>query len=156
VEPENQMTEEITAQALADLLGLSLARIGQLAKEGIISRQKSFKYLPSAITQYCQWLRQLKTEKAKKPEGDDFREKLIEEQHREKKRENDLADKLIAPVSMISDTIIKTGSVIMANLESLPGEMKRANPELTAHDINIVRKCISKCCQAIAESKLDK
>lgn len=87
--------------------------------------------------------------------GDDPRLQLIIEQHREKKRENDIAEGLIAPVSLISDTIIKTGVAIMSQLEALPGMMKRANPELTAGDINTVKKTISQCCQAISEMKLD-
>jgi phage terminase Nu1 subunit (DNA packaging protein) len=87
--------------------------------------------------------------------NEDFRTLLVEEQHREKKRENDIAEGLIAPVSLISDTIIKTGVAVMSQLEALPGMMKRANPELTAHDINTVKKTISQCCQAISEMKLD-
>ena len=88
-------------------------------------------------------------------DSEDIRTQLIAEQHREKKRENDIAEGLTAPVHVISDTIIKTGVAVMSQLEALPGMMKRANPELTAHDINTVKKTISQCCQAISEMKLE-
>jgi len=93
--------------------------------------------------------------KGKEESGEDARKMLTIEMHREKKRENDLAEGLIAPISLITDSISKAGSIIMANLEALPGMMKRSNPELTAHDINAVKKTISKCCQAISEMRTD-
>lgn len=93
--------------------------------------------------------------RGKEDGGDDVRKLLTAEQHREKKRENDIAEGLIAPISLITESIMKAGSIIMANLEALPGMMKRSNPELTAHDINAVKKTISKCCQAISEMRTD-
>jgi len=151
---------EFTGPELATILNLSTARISQLTADGTILRAKSKKYPLSAITDYIRWLK--RTNPKPKPESkldglklEEQRALLTAEQLREKKRDNDLADGLIAPISDITDTIVKVGSIIMSNLESLPGRMKRANPELTAHDINIVKKTISKCCQAISEMKED-
>ena len=85
----------------------------------------------------------------------DVREMLIAEQHREKKRENDLAEGLIAPLSALEDALTQVGQQIVVNLEALPLEMKRANPRLTGHDIQTVKKNIARCCGAIADIHIE-
>ena len=88
-------------------------------------------------------------------DNDDIRLALISEQHRERKRENDIAEGLIAPLSLLTDALTQVGTKIVAQLEALPLEMKRANPRLTGHDIQVVKKSIAKCCNAIAETNID-
>jgi hypothetical protein len=51
---------EITAKQLSEILDLTVARVGQLAKEGVVTRFPSGKYPPGAITQYVRWLRNSK------------------------------------------------------------------------------------------------
>ncbi len=45
---------------MAAILDLTTARIGQLAKEGVISRLPDGKYPPEAVTQYIRYLRSSK------------------------------------------------------------------------------------------------
>jgi len=45
---------------LAGFLDLSVARVGQLAKEGVITKQANGKYANSAITQYIKYIRDSK------------------------------------------------------------------------------------------------
>lgn len=87
--------------------------------------------------------------------GDDVRLQLIAEQHREKKRENDIAEGLIAPVSMLSDSLHKVINQVVPILDAIPLEMKRSNPKLTAHDIQTVKKAIAKARNAAAEVRID-
>lgn len=88
---------------------------------------------------------------------EDYSQLLEEEKHRKLKRENDIEDKLVAPVSLITSAIEKAGSQIVPVLESLPLEMKRYFPELTGDQIQIVKTAIAKCRNSIAdmEVKLD-
>jgi len=154
VQPIQAAQGEIKAPDLADVLALSLARVGQLARDGIITKQPSGRYLQGAITQYIKWYR-AKREEKQGPPGDDFREMLIEQQFREKKRDNDIAENLVAPKQLLADALSAVGMKIVAQMEALPLEMKRANPRLSGHDIMVVKKSIARCCNAIAETNID-
>ncbi len=50
----------IAAKQLSVVLDISVARVGQLAKEGVITKQANGKYLTSAITQYIKYIRDSK------------------------------------------------------------------------------------------------
>ncbi len=80
---------------------------------------------------------------------------LEKEKHREKKRQNDLEEKLIAPVGLMIEALEKSGNIIIAELESLPLMLKRAWPEITGDQIQLVKKTIAECRNAIADSKLE-
>ena len=55
--------EGMPAKVLSQFLDLSLARVGQLAKEGVITKQANGRYQNSAITQYIKWIRSAKDTK---------------------------------------------------------------------------------------------
>jgi len=141
---------EVPAKAIAKLLDISLSRVGQLAKEGIFDRLPSGKYHLDAITKYVQYVRDRKG-----VADQDSQKRLDEERIRKLKRENDLAEGLIAPLSALEDALTQVGQQIVVNLEALPLEMKRANPRLTGHDIQTVKKNIARCCGAIAEIHIE-
>lgn len=80
---------------------------------------------------------------------------LAAEQRRKLKRENDVEEKLLAPVDLLTDALASTGRQIVAILESLPLTMKRYCPEITGDQITLVKKSIAKCRNSIADMKLD-
>jgi phage terminase Nu1 subunit (DNA packaging protein) len=143
--------QELPAKAIAKLLDISLARVGQLAKEGIFHRLPNGKYHLDTITKYVQYVRDRKGVL-----DQDSQKRLDEERIRKLKRENDLAEGLIAPLSELEDALAQVGQQIVVNLEALPLEMKRANPRLTGHDIQAVKKSIARCCNAISEIQIDR
>jgi len=51
------MKEVYSAKELALIIDVSLARVGQLAKEGVITKAPDGKYPNAAITQYIKWIR---------------------------------------------------------------------------------------------------
>ncbi len=83
------------------------------------------------------------------------RAKLAREQTRAKKRENDIEDGLVAPVSLLTDALTKTCSQLIPVLDALPMEMKRRNPRLQGHDILLVKKSIAKCRNTMATMEID-
>lgn len=83
------------------------------------------------------------------------RAKLAAEQARKYARENDLEEAKLAPIEVIKDTLEQVAAQMVPLLEALPLEMKRRNPNLTAHDIMMVQKCIAKCRNAIADISVD-
>jgi phage terminase Nu1 subunit (DNA packaging protein) len=66
------------AKIIAGLIDVSLARVGQLAKEGVITKAPDGKYPNAAITQYIKYLRK------RESRLDDDGEKLDREYLREK------------------------------------------------------------------------
>ena len=75
---------------------------------------------------------------------------LERERLREKKRQNDIEEQKVAPVHTLTIAIEKLASQILPILDALPLEMKRMNPNLTGHDIQLVKKSIAKCRNLIA------
>jgi phage terminase Nu1 subunit (DNA packaging protein) len=134
---------------LAKLFGLTSERVGQLAKAGEIKKQRGGKFAPSAITAYIQFLR----DRSRK--GTDYAELLDAERYRQRKRENDLAEDLVAPVSLLSDALENAASQIVPILESLPLHMKRQFPEITGDQIQLVKTAIAECRNVIADIEIE-
>ena len=80
-----------------------------------------------------------------------YTDELEKEKWREKKRQNDLEEKLVAPVSVLTEALEKVADQVVPILDSLPLEMKRLNPKLSGHDIQTVKKAIARARNAIAD-----
>lgn len=144
-----QKKQEIPAATLAKLLDLSLARIGQLSKDGVIDKLQSGKYPPEAITQYITFLRGGKRSK------NDVTMEIEREKLRKLRRENDVEESQVAPVELLTEALQKAGAIIVANLESLPLLMKRHWPEITGDQVMMVKKAVAECRNAIADMQID-
>ena len=82
---------------------------------------------------------------------EDFSKLLDEERYRKLKRENDIEDDLVSPLSVLLEAIGVMASQMLPIMDALPLEMKRRNPSLTGHDITLVKKSVAKCRNLIAE-----
>ena len=80
----------------------------------------------------------------KKKESEDVSEELERERLRKIRRENDEAEKLLAPVSLITDVIQKFASMAIPILENLPLIIKRNFPEITGDQITLVKKAVGR------------
>jgi phage terminase Nu1 subunit (DNA packaging protein) len=69
-------------------------------------------------------------------------------------REAQLRNEL-APIDALTWALSATCSQIAAILETIPAKLKRALPNLTATDLNIIRKEIAKAQNAAAAARLD-
>jgi len=149
-----------TQADIAKHLDLSDRRVRVLIKEGILPGSKGTGGLDLDSCRVA-YIRHLRGKASGQVSGDDDydltkqKAMLTAEQLREKKRENDIADGLVAPLSMITNALQGVGLQMVALLEALPLEMKRANPRLTGHDIMMVKKSISKCCDAISRIQIE-
>jgi phage terminase Nu1 subunit (DNA packaging protein) len=149
-----------TQKEVGENLDLSDRRVRELIKTGILPGSKGNGGLDidACRLSYIRHLRGLASGQVRINEDDlelnQERAKLAVQQERKLKRENDLAEKMIAPVSLITEAIAKTASQIIPIMDSLPLEMKRRNPQLTGHDIMLVKKSIAKCRNLIAESRI--
>lgn len=82
-------------------------------------------------------------------------QQLEREKLREKKRQNDIEEQKVASVHVLTVALEKVASQIIPILDALPLEMKRMNPNLTGHDIQLVKKAIAKCRNLVAELEIE-
>lgn len=146
------MDDALTAQELATLIDVSLVRIGQLRKEGVIETIPGEKKYPAdAITRYVRFI------KGGGNKGGDgnLANEIEREKLRKLRRENDVEEGQVAPVSLLTEALQKAGAIIVANLESLPLLMKRHWPEITGDQVTMVKKAVAECRNAVADMKID-
>ena len=137
----------ISAQMLAKLIDVSLARVGQLAKEGVIKKQANGGYFFDAITQYIKFIRE------NKPRTD-FTELLDQEKYRAAKRENDIKEKLVAPVEVLTEVLGRAVTMLIPILESLPLIIKRNFPEISGDKIMLVKKAVAEMRNTMADVEI--
>lgn len=139
---------DFTQKAVAAICGVSATRIRQLVSEGVITKNRKGRYSESAITQYIEFLR-------KGQQGDsNFRDLLDQEKHREKKRENDLAEGLVAPVELLEDAVGRGVAAMVPVLEGLPLIMKRHWPDISGDQIQLVKRAVAECRNALADVEI--
>ena len=61
----------------------------------------------------------------------------------------------MAPVAVIEWVVGKAGAQIAAILDSLPLQLKKRNPKLTASNIDTIRREIAKAQKAAAQMSVD-
>lgn len=115
----------------------------------MITKNKRGKYSEEAITEYIRFLRKSHGEKS------DYSDLLEMEKYREKKRENDLAEALVAPVEVLEDVLGRGVAAMIPILESLPLMMKRHWPEITGDQTQLVKQAIAECRNALADVEID-
>ena len=145
------MIDSLTAQELATLLDVSLVRIGQLRKEGVIETLPGAKQYPAeAITRYVRFIKG-----GHKGGSGNLADEIEREKLRKLRRENDIEEGQVAPVALLTEALQKAGAIIVANLESLPLLMKRNWPEITGDQVTMVKKAVAECRNAVADMKID-
>lgn len=156
-----------TQKEVAEHLDLSIRRVSALVKQGILpsSRGLGGCSLDTCRISYIGYLRGIGKGQVKKPsetdnipddqcEGD-YSTLLEKEKWRKEKRQNDIEEQLIAPVSKLTEALEKTAAQIVPILETLPLLLKRNWPEITGDQITLVKKAIAECRNSIADSELD-
>jgi len=138
-----------TATALSKIIGLTVTRVAQLAKEGVIKKRRDGKYAAAAITAYIRFIRD-------QPRGKtQFSELLEKEKYREKKRENDIEEGLVASVDELEAVLDRGVAAMIPILESLPLHLKRSWPEITGDQITLVKEAVAECRNALADLEID-
>lgn len=155
-----------TQQKVAEHLDLSSRWVRELVRDGILPPSKGHGGydLDACRVSYIRYLRglgtgqvsaQVNSEDGTDEDGGDYAKLLDKEKYREKKRQNDIEEKKVAPVQLLTEALVKAGNSIIPILESLPLIMKRSWPEITGDQITMVKKAIAECRNAIADSEID-
>ena len=147
-------------------LDLDQARVSRLIRDGILppSKPRIGLDLDDCRIAYIRYLRGKAAGQVKKGgngngrgSGQDdasYSVLLEREKYREKKRENDLAEGILAPVTVLSDALEVVGNRAVPILESLPLQMKRKWPEITGDQITLVKQAIAEVRNEIADIRL--
>jgi len=150
-----------TQKEISIHLDLSERRVRGLIASGILPASKGpgGNSVDVCRFAYIRYLRGVSSGRIKEEsDGEDSQtgvDKLIEEEkYRKIKRENDLAEKNIAPVIVLENALKDAARQIIPLLDGLPIEMKRDNPELTGADIQTAKTSIAKCRNLIAGLEL--
>lgn len=149
-----------TQKEVAAHIDLSERRVRALIAEGILpaSKGKGGLDLEACRVAYIRHLRGIASCQVLDKTTLDLQQEralLTASQRRKLDRENDLEEKLVAPVELLTSALIQAARQIIPILDSLPMEMKRDNPELTGHDIQLAKKSICKCRNLIADLEID-
>jgi phage terminase Nu1 subunit (DNA packaging protein) len=152
-----------TQQDVSTHLDLSTRQIRNLVSEGILpaSKGKGGMDVNACRISYIRYLRGVGSGQVKPSTGSDdedqknYTDLIEQERYRRMKRENDLEEQEVAPVSVLSDALLKAASMITPVLESLPLVVKRYWPEVTGDQITEIKKAVVECRNVIADMQLD-
>lgn len=140
---------DLTQKRLAELCGVTPRRIRQLVAEGTITKGKDGRYTEAAVTQFIRYVRD------NVQDDSAYRELIDKERYREKKRVNDIAEKLVAPVGVIEEVVGKGVKALIAVLETLPLIVKRHFPEITGDQVQLVKTAVAECRNIMADVEVN-
>ena len=162
-----------TQAEIGEHLDLSVRRVHQLIKEGIIpgSKGRGNYDLDASRLAYISYLRGLANKQVDEPEtppgfeGDDDDEGFIDaerEEARRKKYDADLKKERLkilrrenAPVTIITDVIGRQMEMVSAQLRALPMQIKLAEPSLTSRSTDRIQKTITDLCNELVNAQPD-
>lgn len=153
-----------TQSEIAEHLDLHDRHVRRLVADGILpaSKGKGGLEIDACRLAYIRYLRGVQSGQVR-PAGDettaeesgDYTALLEQEKYRKAKRENDLEEKLVAPVSLLTDALLQAGAIIIPILESLPLVIKRYWPEVTGDQVQEIKRAVAECRNAIADMRID-
>lgn len=138
-----------TLQAIADRLGLTRRWVVKLRKQDIISNPVT---LDEARLQFLAYRERLTPAGSNEAAVDFNRERalLTKEQRIGHELKNAQLRKELAPLTVITGTLAIAATRVKAHFQTLPGEIKKKLPTVTATELLIIDRCITKCLNTIA------
>lgn len=136
---------------LADIFGAAKTTVDQWRRDGCPVHREGRRGVPMEFDTVAihRWLLN------RNGDDDSVNVQLEREKLRKLRRENDMQEELVAPIDILTKAISSLASQVVPILDALPMEMKRRNPNLTGHDIHLVKKSIAKCRNLVASVKVE-
>ncbi len=113
------------ARTIAKMLGLTVDYIGQLARSGVIQKNKQNKYTADCITQYCKWIRAKalgQNSNSLVGDANEERARLLKAQADHKEIEVDELKKNVIPYEVVQDAWMMVVSNSKAKLLGIPSK----------------------------------
>lgn len=147
-----------TQKEIADHLHFKEVKsVGNLIRKGILpGASRSGLDIDRCREAYITYLRAVRKGQTEpivdnSEDKENFALMLEKEKWREKKRQNDEAENLIAPLPLLQESIEKVGQEIIQILDSLIPRLKRSWPEMTGQQAEFVNATVVKCRNLICE-----
>lgn len=120
------------AQAeLAELIGVSEARVSQLVSDGIVTRGET---LALQLKQYCAWMREVAAGRQSEEMGGldlvQERAALAREQRLGIEIKNAVLRQEFAPINLLAEVLATASQSVVERFEQLPGLLKKSCPDL--------------------------
>ena len=117
---------------LAELIGVSEARVSQLMSDGVIERGLP---LVVQLRQYCAWLREVAAGRQSGEVGGldlvQERAALAREQRHGIEIKNAVARGEYAPITLLAEVLATASMSVVERFEQLPGALKKTCPDLS-------------------------
>ncbi len=125
------LDQQIAQAEFAQMIGVSEARVSQLASEGVIVRGDT---AHEWLIGYCERLRDQAAGRAGSETGGldlvQERAALAREQRIAQALKNDVARGEYAPIGLLTDVLATAGSAVVDELDQLEGALRKACPDL--------------------------
>lgn len=140
----------------ANLFNITVRRIQQLAKDGIIPKSGRGRYpLIGAVKGYVGYLQTLRLSNEPIVPSDKDLDPVQEKARLDRERriyqavvtEMKLGE--LIPIELIGFVMARVGAEIAAILESLPAKVKKNYPKMTAAQVNVIKKEIAKARNSV-------
>lgn len=132
-----------TQSAFGELVGIGQPAVSALKAAGVLADGDT---LGGWLLAYCHRLRE--TAAGRQAEGGldlaTERARLAREQADKIAMQNAVSRKELAPAYLLEDVLAKAGSKVGRILDTIPGELRRRVPTLTAEDVTTVAATIAK------------
>lgn len=141
---QHRLAQRPTQAEIAEYLDISERRVRELASEwGVDSRDVT-------LSEWrVRYIRKLREEAAGRAAIGDLdlvseRARLAKEQADRISMQNAVTRKELAPAELIEEVLSRTGAKAAKLLDTIPGELKRRCPQLTADDVTAIAGTIAK------------
>ncbi len=144
----------VSQGAFADLVGISQPAVSDLIARGTLTRGATVRIW---LQEYCSNLREQAAGRASAGDLDLIQERaaLARAQRIKVEMVNAQMRKQLAPVAMLESVLAKVGRQVATKLESIPVQIKRRSPNLTAEDIDLIAEEITKARNIAAAVTLE-
>lgn len=150
------LNKKVTQAQFAQLVGVTQPAVSGLIARGIL---KVGDTAGNWLLAYCGHLRETAAGRSQSGESslnlNDERARLAAAQADKVEMENQLLRGEIVRVDTLEAVLSATGGKIKAQLEALPGALKRRLPSMTAAEVGYVRREVAKMLNTVAQMTLE-
>jgi phage terminase Nu1 subunit (DNA packaging protein) len=159
--PMSEVNEAlVTAAQLAKFLGVTVGRINQLTREGVLTRNEKKFHLKSAVQAYCARLRETAAGRVTAMDGEEGAESFdpIQSGARLKTRQAEILEMKLAQarkeVISMEDAVAVMGDIVAiakAKMLNLPATLQTQLHSLTAQEIGIIQREVKTILRELAQ-----
>jgi phage terminase Nu1 subunit (DNA packaging protein) len=148
------LDSKATQQSFATLVGVTRSAIVAAQSEGILAPGDTYR---GWLLAYCKRLREMAAGRYSASDLDltEERAKLARAQSERIEMDNAVKRGELAPIDTLRDALVPVVAQIAAHLDAIPAKLKREAPHLTATDLEIVAREITKARNLAAQVRYE-